>query len=264
MKAYKFAEHVLRGKKVLAAVSGGKDSAFAAYVAKKVGADVLLFHINLGIPGFSEASLEAVRELAEFLDVPLEILDLKKEFGWSIPEIAKKGYKPCAVCGLLKRYYQNRKALETKRVLVTGHNIDDMAAFAIYNVITGNFSYLSSLYPDIPAIGPLARKVRPLFYDEEKVIIEEVKRLGLPYTDAACPFKTTAPTLHIKDGLEIISEKIPRFKELLVKNLRRFGGERSVPNKCRICGGPAKGDICAVCRLKTELKKRCGGGDSNP
>ncbi len=256
MKAYKFAERVLKGKKVLVAVSGGKDSALAAYIAKNVGADVLLFHINLGIPQFSEASLKAVKDLSKVLDVPLEVLDLKEAFGWTIAELAEMGYKPCSVCGLLKRYYQNRRAKELGRILVTGHNLDDMAAFALYNVVTGQHSNLSSLYPDLPGLGPLARKVRPLFYDEEQEIEKEVKRLGLPYTATECPFRGEAPTVAIKKGIQLISTKIPRFKELLVKNLRKFGGKRTVPNKCAICGGPARGKICAVCRLKTELEKR--------
>ena len=59
-----------KDEKILIAVSGGKDGHAAAWVLKKLDYNIELFHINLGIKGFSDESLKAVNELAEKLDVP--------------------------------------------------------------------------------------------------------------------------------------------------------------------------------------------------
>ena len=66
-----------KGDRVLVSVSGGKDSAVAAWVLAKrageLGIDVGLLHIDLGIPGYSEESRAAVEALRERLDAPLHV-----------------------------------------------------------------------------------------------------------------------------------------------------------------------------------------------
>ena len=64
--------------KILVALSGGKDSTVTAYLLKKFGYNIEGFHINLGMGGYSERCLEAVKQLCKQLDIKLYLYDIKK------------------------------------------------------------------------------------------------------------------------------------------------------------------------------------------
>ncbi len=110
---------------IAAAISGGVDSAFAAWLSAR-SEKVLLLHAL-----FTESSpdLKRLEKIAHFLKAPLEILDLRSAFKALVLEYFKKAYlkgltpNPCVICnrelkfGLLLKEALKRGA----EALVTGH-----------------------------------------------------------------------------------------------------------------------------------------------
>jgi uncharacterized protein (TIGR00269 family) len=246
------------GDRVLVGVSGGKDSMLLLYILKELKKDFELaaFHLDLSIEGFSSPSLEVVQRTAEEWNVPLVVYSLSEKWGMGLGEIAGRlGWKPCSLCGLLKRYYLLRTAKEEGfNVVATGHNLDDVLSFYLYNAGTGNVRYFSSLRPLVKtALG--IRKVKPLFYLDEKRIERYVKELSIPYYSGKCPFSSEAPTKKIRDFLNEMEEYHPGFKKTLLRFFLKYPVQESSPSKlCKICGMPSSSSICSVCRIKKRLR----------
>jgi len=240
---------VKKGERVLVALSGGKDSVFLAYSLAQAF-EIGLFHIDLGIGEFSKESREVVEGVAKDLGAPLFIYDLKKEWGLSLPEIARRLSKsPCSVCGTLKRYYSlYTAAKQGYDAVATGHNLDDVVSFLLYGAGTGQRPSLSPTTTTLLGI----RKIKPLFYFPEEKI--ETYAKNLPHTRTSCPFGREAPTKAIRRCLKGIEERVPGFrKALLTFFLKNTPEEETSPNRCKYCGMPSYGNTCSVCKMRIKL-----------
>ncbi len=62
----------------------------------------------------------------------LRVVSVREKYGLGIRELARQARRAaCSVCGLHKRYFFNREAVEGGyNVVATGHNLDDEAADA--------------------------------------------------------------------------------------------------------------------------------------
>ena len=248
------------GSRVMVGVSGGKDSMLTLHVLsairEKENIEVAAFHLDLSIPDYSSPSLDTIRKYTEDNDVPLFTYSLSKEWGMSLGEIAETlGRKPCSLCGLLKRYYLLKTAVkEGFDVVATGHNMDDILSFFLYNAATGGKRYFPSLLPKVKTIVGVI-KVRPLYYLDENRIRKEVEALQVPYFPGKCPFSSMAPTGKIRKFLQEMEEERPGFKKTLLKFFldvaRQTPAEK--PGKCKICGMPSSGEVCSVCKIKMKL-----------
>ncbi len=112
-------------KKVLLGFSGGVDSFFSAFLLKEKGFKVDLVFFKL----LSEANLEKPKKAAELLNLPLTIIDLRKEFKELVIDYFVSYYKegltpnPCAVCNRevkLKFLYRLKEELSYD-FIATGH-----------------------------------------------------------------------------------------------------------------------------------------------
>lgn len=87
--------------KALALFSGGLDSLLAIKVIKDMGVEVLALHFDIGFVGKSDKS-EALREILSQIDVPLKVIDIKKQFFDEVLFEPKYGYgkyfNPCIDC----------------------------------------------------------------------------------------------------------------------------------------------------------------------
>ena len=120
-------------------------------------------HINLGIEGFSEASVDAVAEFALARNLTWTHYSLKELFGWTIEEIRNRTRRSiCSICGAVKRQLLNRLAArEECRTLATGHNLDDEAGRLLGNLLRHRTYYVERQYPYLPSSHPLfAAKVK--------------------------------------------------------------------------------------------------------
>lgn len=87
--------------KALALFSGGLDSLLAIKIIKDMGIDVLALHFNIGFVGKNDKS-EALKEILAQIDVPLKVIDIRRQFFDEVLFAPKYGYgkyfNPCIDC----------------------------------------------------------------------------------------------------------------------------------------------------------------------
>lgn len=87
--------------KALALFSGGLDSLLAIKIIKDMGIDVLALHFNIGFVGKNDKS-EALKGILAQIDVPLKVIDIRKQFFDEVLFAPKYGYgkyfNPCIDC----------------------------------------------------------------------------------------------------------------------------------------------------------------------
>ncbi len=253
---------VRRGDRVMVSVSGGKDSAVAAWIlakhAEDLGIGVALLHIDLGIPTYSRNTRKKVEDLAEKLEIPLYVHEVEKEWEMPLPGIVGRLRKAsCYICGILKRYYQNTipKALGYN-VVATGHNLDDSVGFTLNNLITGQIDYIPKLSAVLPETELTVRKIKPLFWLQGSEILRYAEENGIPFAPCQCPFQKLSPTYMIRETFDRIEGIRPGAKKSIVKNVWRLVGQSAKeeqPHACKYCGAPTRGRVCAVCKMKEKL-----------
>jgi uncharacterized protein (TIGR00269 family) len=251
--------------RVLVAVSGGKDSLALWDVLLKLGYQADGLTIDLGIEGYSTPSREKVeRFAAQRPGAEFVVVDLKAEYGETLPEVAKRVRrgrgKPCSVCGLIKRHAMNRVARDGGySVLTTGHNLDDEAAVLFGNVLHWQTGYLARQAPVLPASHEgLARKVKPFCRLYERETAAYALITGIDYIYDECPYAVGATSLRHKDTLNRMEQQSPGTKQqfyLGFLRARKAGVFREQADEvelhpCANCGQPTSApEICAFCRL---------------
>ena len=248
---------MLEGKeKILVAISGGKDSLSLAYILKKLGYNISLLHIDIGIREYSEESLKFSKKFSEELNLPLKIISLKEEWGEGIEEISKKTYKSiCSLCGMVKRYYFNKTAYEEGfDVVATGHNLDDAVSALLSNILGWRISYISKQEPVLPMEGKLKKKIKPLIYLTERECASYAFLNKIQFLKNGCPYSKYASFLRVKHLLNEIEISSPgtKFSFYLgfLKNIHIFKEkeEKIKLRECAICGYPTTGEICSFCK----------------
>ncbi len=238
-----------RDEKVLAAVSGGKDSVAMAAALKMLKYDVEILYIDLGIGEYSAESEMAVRKLAEELDLTLHVVCLK-DYGFTISDVRKKAIrKTCSACGVAKRYIMNRFAREHGfDVVATGHTAEDIASFYIKNIAGGAKVWAEKLQPrNEPFDEKIVARAKPLFAISEKENMLFVLVKKLPFTPAECPY---APKPEWKEIIYDIERKKPGFAKNFVRGLVARESELGEVMYCNVCGEVANSEVCAFCRLR--------------
>ena len=257
-KIGKFIEkYHLKNKKLLIAISGGKDSVVVGYVLSKLQEKYNLsleyFFIRLGIPFFTEKSEEIVKKVTQEIGYPLTIYDLKEEEGFVIPDIK---YKPCSYCGMTRRYILNKYAYENKfDYVVMGHNLDDEVFFAFNNLFGKNISQIQRTGPltETNFEKKLVGRVKPLYYLTEEEILLYAKLKNLPYIGCACPNSVESTQKKFKTKTEFTRDQKLNFIYSILE-IKKFLPEETVEIKfCEKCGFPTTSNICKFCRTKEKI-----------
>lgn len=245
---------------LLVAVSGGKDSLALWNILNNLGFRTKGIHVDLGIPGFSEASIDAVLEFAKSRNLTWTTCSLKEVFGWSIEEIRPRTRRSiCSVCGAIKRQLLNRLTIRAGySTLVSGHNLDDEAGRLLGNTLRHRTQYLDKQYPFLPASLPLLpARAKPLYRLESHEIRSYCEFSSIRPHTAKCPLSRGATSHIVKEALDFLESKMSGTKRdfyfTYLKNRKppEFeGGEITV---CRQCGEPAYMETCSVCSLKAQL-----------
>lgn len=256
-----------RDERVLVAVSGGKDSLslWDALLRLNYRADGLYIGLGINDPvPYSDQSLEKTRAFAaQHLESTLHVVDLAEAYGRTIPQIARakvRGQgKPCAACGLTKRYVMNRIAADMGyAVLATGHNLDDEVAVLMQNTLRWQTAYLARQAPALPASGCFARKVKPFcrFYERETATYALVR--GIDYVYAECPHAVGNLTNFYKTLLNQLETHSPGAKLSFYLEFLRARGEGlfegfnqvELLHECEVCAQPTSAPgRCAFCRM---------------
>ncbi len=264
---YKF-EMLKNVKKLLIAVSGGKDSVAMIHilhqVCKDLNIEMLGLVIDTGVGEYSKRQVEKAREIFEILNVPYRI-ERFSSYGIDItrPDLEKLTKRPpCSVCGIAKRYIMNKVALEENcQAIATGHNMIDIAQYALANILTGNLEYLKKLLPKVDEGPRMVRRIRPLYFIDEKETKLYVDLLDLPHVEDRCPLAEKVENVQntirmfvreLEDrhpgSIRAFVEKIPTR----IAPLIRVEGEEKY-GICKICGMPSKGEICSFCKIRMLL-----------
>jgi len=268
IKRYKL---VGKGWRVLVAVSGGKDSStlltILAKLAEVLDLSLLAIYINLGIPEYSEKCLSTVRKLVELLNVKLIIVDVKEAVGYTIPELAAKLRRPaCSVCGTVKRYILNAAAIESRAsALALGHNLDDLAAYALKEFLNQNLGQVSKFGPKTESISDLAvGRIRPLYevLERESLIYALVN--NIPFLPDECPYvRLSSLEFTLKNQLNKLESRFPSIKvsfiRRLAKNLGKYPRIQQELTKCTTCGLIASTELCSFCRMTKRVLGRPQG-----
>lgn len=265
--------------RLLAAVSGGKDSLSLWDILWQLGYQVDGIYISLGIDdgtGYSAESQRKAEQFAAQRNLHLIVVDVPGTYGESIPQMAQRSWrsqdKPCAVCGLVKRHIMDQVARhDGYDVLVTGHNLDDEAATLLANTLTWETGRMARQQPVLEARHPaLRRKAKPLFrfYEREMAAYAILRKIDYIYQE--CPYAEGTRSIFYKELLNRMETEQPGAKlKFFLSFLQRqesgmfSGAENCCEDEdahmgvngellytCLSCGQPTTAPgLCAFCKL---------------
>ena len=202
--------------KILVAVSGGKDSLALWDLLLDAGYAASGLYIHLGIGDYSLRSAQVTRAFAQRRGAKLIEFDLENELGMGVPKLSKVLKRvPCSGCGLNKRYFFNKMALDGGfDVLATGHNLDDETATLMGNVLHWQRDLLSRQSPVLERTHPnIVKKVKPLYSLTERETASYCLLRGIDYVVEECPNAKGAHSLLYKDVLNRIETESPGSKQ---------------------------------------------------
>ena len=240
IKRYKM---IRKGEKILAALSGGKDSVAMLSVLSNLSLQVEALHIDLGIGDYSRKSLEVSKKVSKVLGVELHVISLKS-YGFTIEDVKRR---ECSVCGNAKRYLMNRFAREMGfNAIATGHCAEDILANFFKNLYSGNIEWSEKQKPRIEGFDKIVTRIRPLYEIGERENLLYVMARDLPFLYEECP---KAPSTKWKEIVYDIERKIPNFKINCLRNLAREREEKKVDYRyCKVCGEITTAEVCQFCR----------------
>lgn len=258
------------GDRVLAAVSGGKDSAVLLRMLVKIesrwGVEILALTVDEGVEGYRSEGIRRASELAEGLRVPHYVTTFKEEYGYTLEEAysmaLKRGSRlhACTLCGVLRRRLINQKARELGATKVaTGHNLDDEAQTALINILRGNITRLARL-----GVKPLRQwegfvpRVKPLRYIPEREIALYAYLFGAELYEGECKFIEGSMRHEVRWMLNRLDSVHPGIKYAIVSTADRLA--RLVEDKvrgevraCKHCGEPTGRGLCRACEILEDL-----------
>ncbi|MEM3462997.1 MAG: ATP-binding protein [Candidatus Bathyarchaeia archaeon] len=248
------------GDRVAVAISGGKDSGALLHALRRAfpGADLIALHANLGIPEYSAHCQSIAERLAGELGVELRVFDLKRELGVGIGDFQRTQFKGklCSACGTVKRHIFEDMAMRAgAKALATGHNLDDMVGIMLSNFLFGYWDQFIRLKPVLPPLADgMASRIKPLIRSPEREDLLYCLYERIPFKELGCPFSKGAKVRRMAGLLEAASEASPQLRHQLLNRFLELmpliEASRPKPefSKCRVCGFPSQGDICAYCK----------------
>jgi len=267
IKDYKMFTH---SDRILAGISGGKDSLALWDVLTRLGYNVNGYHLYLDIPESSDEALSVTSSFSKRISRGLVVEKLGEIIGGDVKEAAWVMKKPtCSVCGMIKRYRFNQLAEEKGfDVVVTGHHLDDESATLLGNLLHWQDGYLARQYPVLEARPGMARKAKPLVYVSKQEIEIYARIREIKFASSPCPYSSGATSIFYKQAVNQLEEQMPSTKIFFLKtflgNYRgRFKDVEVDSGKglhpCPECGYLTVAEMCNFCLLKKKLAERKAG-----
>jgi uncharacterized protein (TIGR00269 family) len=266
------------GEKILVACSGGKDSTvllnFLWNLVKKKRESLAAIAVDEGIAGYRDVKLKGLVKFCEEREIPLHVYSFKEYYGFTLDEAVKiskdnnLGFKPCYICGVLRRNLINNVARELGfSKVATGHNLDDEAQTILMNYLRGNPSLLARLGPKTGVVSDesFVQRVKPFYFctEKEDTIYSLVNSIEVDFVQ--CPYHVENYRLEIRDFLNRLESIIPGVKHSLVNNflkilpLLKRDFSASKIRRCEVCGNPSARNVCRACMIKMRMTPFLGG-----
>lgn len=265
-KAIEDYEMFSKSDRLLVCVSGGKDSLTLWDILHEMGYDTTGYYISLGTGAeYTDESKQRCVDFADSRGLPLIVTDLAEDIGFTIAEIGKDRRVPCSACGLVKRSLSNSTARQLGfDVLITGHNLDDEAATLMGNTLHWQTEYIARQSPSLPATSDgFVRKVKPLYRVTERESAAYAVLRGIDYVVEECPLVSGNTQIKYKDALNDLERQSPGTKAQFLFNfldraapMFRVPTERPPMLSCALCGEPTTGEVCAFCKLRSEVDRK--------
>ncbi|MEI6796497.1 MAG: TIGR00269 family protein [Methanomassiliicoccales archaeon] len=259
----------LNGKKVVAvALSGGKDSSVAVYLTHQIlkerrGVEVVAITVDEGIAGYRPGTIGKAARLAESLGMRHVIISLEEELGVTMDEMACQGEKgACAYCGVLRRKCLNLAAKRVEAdIIVTGHNLDDMAQSILMNFMRGDTERLARLGPHDRVQPGLVPRVEPLRQVPEKESFLYALLRELPFSDDECPYANEALRNEFRALIDDMESRHPGTRHSILASYDsiRPALHATFPTaglSLCACGEPCHGGKCMACRMLDAFRER--------
>ncbi len=257
---------ISEGDRVLAALSGGKDSLALALALHDLGISVTALHIDLGIGTSSDKARAVCERFCEGHGIPLIIKETAED-GLAIPRVKEALSRPiCSACGKIKRYFFNKIAMDGGfSCVATGHNLDDEVARLSSNTLRWDKGYLSDQGPLLEGSGGFARKIKPLWRLTEYETAHYAFLMGIENHYAPCPYSERASFSVLKRLWQDLEEAMPgrkiSFYQGFLERARPLFAAEETENgdalkPCALCGYPTSSDICGVCRIRRTVQEK--------
>ncbi len=267
---------------LLAAVSGGKDSAIMLLMLKDIlgkrrDVKIIAGVVDEGIDGYRSPSIKCIEDLCKTLDV--ELLQLSYEdLGYArmdevvrvMPDIADnnpdaRGMMPCSYCGVFRRQSLNALAERSNAdVMALGHNLDDMAQSILMNLQKGEIERSVRLAPHTGSpIDGLPPRIVPLRWIPEQEIHALAMVLNIPFFHGECPHAAGAQRQNSRDIIAALETQTPGARHGLLHSLEQIRNMYSTSNNhgqdvksCSICGGVTSREVCQSCTMRSWLEEQ--------
>jgi len=223
------------------------------------------------VGGYSKKCLNAVKKLCNELNIKLHVYDFKKEQGKSMKFFwekikSQKKLTTCAICGVFKKWILNKKSRELGGdKIATGHNLDDEAQTVLINFFKGSLALSEgegAITKEIKGknTDKLIPRIKPLFYIPEREILKFAKSNKIPFVKGKCPYAEESYRIQVRKFLRKLSDKekkniLNNFEKIRKEINNKVNKKREELNLCKICGEPARKEICKRCELITLSKK---------
>ncbi|MEM1638882.1 MAG: ATP-binding protein [Desulfurococcaceae archaeon] len=252
-------------RRILVALSGGKDSLSLLHILSKIKdktelEEIIGIHIDLGLGEYSLESINTVKKTCHDTGTNCIILPIKELMDHNLPELVELTRRPpCSLCGLIKRYILNLTAIELGvDAVALGHHMDDVLVFIIKDFLFQDNIDMAKMIPVTKGIqGLLAKKIKLLYEIYEDDLSTYAYLAGIKTTKTPCPYKYQDPFKNsIRKMMDELENYAPGFKisvaRRLAKNLEKTPILEEI-QPCRYCGMPSRNGICSICSLTMKI-----------
>jgi len=258
--------------RISVALSGGKDSSTTLYLIKNIlgnrrNIKITAFTVDEGISGYREYGLKSAEKLCNDLGIDHKVIKFKDNFNLTLDEIIKNDEEkiPCSYCGPMRRSLINKMAMiQDADYVALGLNLDDYSQSILMNVVKGDFDRMMRMSPQSNQKEGMVKRIAPLRSVPEKEVLLYAFINGITFDSSWCPYYDRAQRNIFRDIVNKLSEENPsskfsilKFLDTMRENVPQYKKDAKI-NKCRICGSPTNGDICATCSELENLKIKYG------
>lgn len=217
---------IREGDRILAGLSGGKDSMALLHVLKHFQ-QVAPLHFELEAvtfdPGFPDFSADATGEFCRSLGIVHHMI--RFDMTRLLKEKNLEG-SPCMICSRLRR--GNLYTLARKRNLnkiALGQHLDDAEVSFLMSLCRG--TGLSTMGPNVPEKSGKLRVIRPLILTPENLISEWVHAQHLPVR-GECRYKgqlENGDRKYFRRLLDQLAERIPDLRSCMLRSMSNIQEE---------------------------------------